>query len=102
MKLSKRINREFLIIDINEDISMENAHELDEYIQKSINSALNKVVLNIQAVNYVNSFALGVLIKTMQTIEKKGHEFYLMNVTPSVKTLFKVTGLSDKFKIYSE
>jgi len=102
MEISTREIQDYLIFDLSEDISYENAKELNDAVFSNIDEATKKIVLNIDKVTYVNSFALGILMKTMQEVEKKGCNFYLMNVNPNVKTLLKVTGVLTKFKIFEE
>jgi anti-anti-sigma factor len=102
MKINRREIEGHLIFDLLEDITYENAKELGSFVTGNLNPALKNVVLNIKDVLYVNSFALSVLIKTMQDVENEGHQFYLMNVNQRVKTLLKVTGVLPKFKMFKE
>ncbi len=102
MKVKKREINDYMIFDLEEDISIETAQELEKTINASINDNYKKVVLNIKRVEYINSFALGILIKTMQEVESKNCEFYLMNAGQNVKALLKVTGVMEKFKFFKE
>ena len=100
MNLTKREMGDYIIFDLEEDISYTNAEELDSQIMAGSRRGKEKVVLNIQKVEYVNSFALGVLLKTMQNIQTKGGDFFLMNPSEAVMTLLKVTGVHGKFKFF--
>ncbi len=102
MKVNKRSIEGYLIFDLLEDITYENARKLDAFITANLDPSIPNIVLNIKTVSYVNSFALGVLIKTMQEVEQKGCAFHLMNVHPDVITLLKVTGVLSKFKIFEK
>ncbi|PKL40819.1 MAG: hypothetical protein CVV44_04215 [Spirochaetae bacterium HGW-Spirochaetae-1] len=102
MNIKKREIEDYLVFDLLEDITYDNAKELDSFIINNLDKAFTNIVLNIKNVVYVNSFALGVLIKTMQEVEKRGCAFFLMNVNPNVKTLLKVTGVLAKFKIFDK
>ncbi len=100
MNVKKRESGKTLFVDLHEDISYENSMELESFITANISPAVSEVVLNIEKVAYVNSFALGILIKTMQNIESRGYAFYLMNVNPEIKKLLDITGILSKFKFY--
>ena len=100
MKIKKREIENYIIFDLEEDISIDSARELETEIKKEVSEGQSSVVLNIKRVTYVNSFALGVLIKIMQDVESQGHQFYLMNVNHNVETLLKVTGVLDRFKFF--
>ncbi len=100
MKIKTREIEGYLIFDLEEDISLDSSKELEHQINLGLGGDFSKMVLNIRKVDYVNSFALGVLIKIMDSVEKSGKEFYLMNVSENVKTLLRVTGVLDKFKFF--
>jgi anti-anti-sigma factor len=102
MKINRREIEGHLIFDLLEDITYENAKELGSFVTGNLKPGFRNVVLNIKDVLYVNSFALSVLIKTMQDIENEGYQFFLMNVNQRVKTLLKVTGVLSKFRIFRE
>jgi len=102
MEMKKREITGNLIFDLEEDISLEKAEEIHLYIMKNLGRETKKVILNIKVVEYINSFALCVLIKIMQELKDKGMDFYLMNASEAVKKLLKITGVMDKFKFYGE
>ncbi|HPI88303.1 MAG TPA: STAS domain-containing protein [Spirochaetota bacterium] len=102
MKISKRSINDYLVFDLNENISYETSEELYGFIFNSLETETKKVVLNIERVTYVNSFALGTMIKILQDLEKKDISFFLMKVPAEVKTLLKVTGILNKFRFFED
>ena len=100
MAIKKREIEGHLIFDLEEDLSMDSAAKLEDAVNQAQGAGYSKVVLNIRRVDYINSFALGVLIKIMDSVEKRGIEFFLMNASENAKTLFRVTGVLDKFKFF--
>lgn len=100
MKIKTREIEGYLIFDLEEDISLDNTSDLEHEIYHGQGGDFSKVVLNIRKVDYINSFALGVLIKIMDSVEKSGKEFFLMNASENVQTLLRVTGVLDKFKFF--
>ena len=102
MKISKRSIRDYLVFDLDENISYENSEELYGFIFSSLEPESKKVVLNIEKVTYINSFALGTIIKILQDLEKKDIVFYLMKTSHEVKTLLKVTGILPKFRFFED
>ena len=102
MNISKRSINDYLVFDINENISYDNSEELYAFIFKNLEAKSKKVVLNIGNVAYINSFALGTIIKINQDLEKKNLEFFLMKPSSEVKTLLKVTGIISKFRFFED
>jgi anti-anti-sigma factor len=102
MNISKRNIKDYLVFDLNENISYDNSEELYGFIFNNLETKIKKVVLNIEKVTYINSFALGTIIKVHQDLEKKNLEFFLMKPSSEVKILLKVTGIISKFRFFED
>jgi anti-anti-sigma factor len=60
-------------------------------LEEAVKEEISLVVFNLQDVEYVCSLFLGICVKTMKSAQNK--EFVITNVQPSVKKLFKISGL---------
>jgi anti-sigma B factor antagonist len=99
MKIEQRVNYGYVIYDVTGDITYDNFKEVEDYIKNTIPDNFNNVVLNIERVPYINSSALGWLVKLMQEITIAGYQFFLMNVNQEIMGLLKLTNTLQYFKI---
>jgi len=99
MKIEQRVNYGYVIYDVTGDITYDNFKEVEDYIKNTIPDNFNNVVLNIERVPYINSSALGWLVKLMKEITIAGYQFFLMNVNQEIMGLLKLTNTLQYFKI---
>jgi anti-sigma B factor antagonist len=62
----------------------------------------SRLVLNLDGVGYLNSAALGKLIRLMQKSRQAGGRLALCKVARNLEELFRVTRLSDILLAYSD
>ncbi len=99
MKVEQRINYGYVIYDITGDITYDNFTEIEDAIKDSLPDNFVNIVLNIERVPYINSSALGWLVKLMKEINSQGYQFFLMNVNQEIMGLLKLTNTLPFFKI---
>ena len=99
MKINKLAKDDNLIFQVPGDITNQNPQELYNHIFINLNVPSKNVVLDLAKVIYINSFALGVLIKIQQDLGDRGFKFHLMNVSNEVLALLKVTRVLERFNI---
>lgn len=99
MKINKSVKDDTQIFHVLEDITNQNPQELYNHVFSNLTAPSRSVVLDLEKVNYINSFALGVLIKIQQDLGDRGFRFYLWNTNAEVNALLKVTRVIDRFSI---
>lgn len=99
MKVEQRINYGYVIYDITGDITYDNFTEIEDAIKDTLPDNFINVVLNIERVPYINSSALGWLVKLMKEVNARGYQFFLMNVNQEIMGLLKLTNTWQFFKI---
>jgi len=99
MKIEQRVNYGYVIYDVTGDITYDNFKEVEDYIKNNMPDNFNNIVLNIERVPYINSSALGLLVKLMKEITIAGYQFFLMNVNQEIMGLLKLTNTVQYFKI---
>ncbi|MEJ5363244.1 MAG: STAS domain-containing protein [Spirochaetota bacterium] len=99
MKVEQRINYGYVIYDITGDITYDNFTEIEDAIKDTLPDNFINVVLNIERVPYINSSALGWLVKLMKEVTARGYHFFLMNVNKEIMGLLKLTNTLQYFKI---
>ncbi|MEW6527479.1 MAG: STAS domain-containing protein [Spirochaetota bacterium] len=99
MKVEQRINYGYVIYDVTGDITYDNFTEIEDAIKDTLPDNFINVVLNIERVPYINSSALGWLVKLMKEVNARGYHFFLMNVNQEIMGLLKLTTTLQYFKI---
>jgi anti-sigma B factor antagonist len=73
---------------------------LHDHIRGLLNDGVNKVVIDLGGVKWINSSGLGVLMATMTTLKNADGQLKLANVTEKVESLLMITQLMRIFETY--
>jgi anti-sigma B factor antagonist len=73
---------------------------LHRAIRSLIEEEKTLILLNLSGVTYIDSCGLGELIASHVTVQKKGGEIKLLNLTESLREMMTVTKLVDIFDVY--
>src|SRR5919201_489243 len=78
--------------------------EGDELLKDKINSLLQQerkqLVLNLEAVPYIDSAGLGEIVRTYTTVSRQGGRLKLLNLTKRITDLLAITKLLTVFETY--
>jgi len=88
------------IISIKTDIIADNVSELKKILGDMVSTSRFNVVLDMSAVNYIDSSGLAAIILKLKEFRKNKGDLRIAAVNDSVKTIFDVTFLTSLFKIY--
>ncbi len=80
-------------------IGENNGPELVELANDALSNGVNKCLLNISKVRYINSSGIGVLITLLTKFRNKNGELYLVNPSEHVNKLLIMTKLQAIFNI---
>lgn len=99
MELGLRRYKEIYIVDVKGDLDLYNAHELKEIVNKLTNKKVEKLVINMESVDYIDSSGVGALIHIFTNMKKIGARLKIANVHGSVAKVIKLTKLMNYFPI---
>jgi anti-sigma B factor antagonist len=78
--------------------------EGDELLKDKINSLLaagkKKLLLNLEAVPYIDSAGLGEVVRTYTTVSRQGGSLKLLNLTKRIEDLLSITKLLTVFDTF--
>jgi anti-sigma B factor antagonist len=77
------------------------AVSLNETLNRFLDEAKLKLVINLENVERVNSSGLGILIKALTTFKSNGGELKLTNVRPNLDKLLVMTKLNTILETYN-
>ncbi|MDR2768590.1 MAG: STAS domain-containing protein [Treponema sp.] len=97
MELKIRKNNEVYIIDIVGEMDLYNSYKLKELLMKMIEKKIERFIVNMDDVEYIDSSGIGALIYITSTIKKLNLHLVIANIHGSVKKVIELTKLSSFF-----
>jgi anti-sigma B factor antagonist len=99
MELKIRKNGESYIIDVNGEMDLYNSYKLKELVMKMLEKKVERYIINLENVDYIDSSGIGALIYICSTIKKMGLKLVITNIHGSVKKVIELTKLMGYFPI---
>ncbi|GAA0599510.1 anti-sigma F factor antagonist [Virgibacillus siamensis] len=91
------VKEDVLIVRISGELDHHEAEALrNEWKEMIYQNAIKHVILNLEAVSFMDSSGLGVVLGRYKEILQLGGEMVVCSVSPPVKRLFEMSGI---FKI---
>src|SRR5512138_1673797 len=102
MQIEERVvNNDVTVLDLKGKMTL---GEGDELLKDKINSLLQqnrkKILLNLEAVPYIDSAGLGEIVRTYTTVSRQGGKLKLLNLTKRITDLLAITKLLTVFETY--
>ena len=99
MELKIRKNGENYIIDVNGEMDLYNSYKLKELVMKMLEKKVERFIINLENVDYIDSSGIGALIYICSTIKKMNLKLVITNIHGSVKKVIELTKLMGYFPI---
>ena len=101
MEIVERTVNDVTVLDLKGKMTL---GEGDELLEDKINSLLasgkKKLLLNLEAVPYIDSAGLGEVVRTYTTVSRQGGSLKLLNLTKRIEDLLSITKLLTVFDTY--
>jgi anti-sigma B factor antagonist len=101
MQIDERIVDDVTVLDLKGKMTL---GEGDELLKDKINSLVSqghkKILLNLEAVPYIDSAGLGEIVRTYTSISRQGGKLKLLNVSKRIQDLLVITKLITIFDSY--
>ena len=89
------------VMKVKGRVDSDTAPELDDALTKLLQSNKNKIVLNLQDVNYMSSAGLRAMVKAYQSANKSGGDVRLAAVSEPIEVILRTVGMMQMFKMFS-
>ena len=99
MELKIRKNGETYIIDVSGEMDLYNSYKLKELVMKMLEKKVERYIINLQGVDYIDSSGIGALIYICSTLKKQNLRLTIANIHGSVKKVIELTKLMGFFPI---
>ena len=93
MKISKKQDGAFLLVEINGRIDTTTAPDFEA--ETAFDDGINELVLDFAGVEYISSAGLRVVLKLQKRMNALGGKMKLTNVNDPVMDVFDITGFVD-------
>src|SRR5580704_17660116 len=101
MQIAERAIGDVMVLDLKGKITL---GEGDELLKDKVNSLVNqghrKLVLNLEGVPYIDSAALGEIVRTYTTVSRQSGSLKLLNLTKRITDLLSITKLLTVFETF--
>ena len=101
MEIVERTVSDVTVLDLKGKMTL---GEGDELLKDKINSLLasgkKKLLLNLEAVPYIDSAGLGEVVRTYTTVSRQGGSLKLLNLTKRITDLLSITKLLTVFDTF--
>ncbi len=103
MKINSREKDGAVILDMTGRLVLgEDTLLLREQVRALISKGHKKILLNLQAVPYIDSSGLGELVSAFTAVRREGGDLKLLNLGPKVHGLLQITKLYTVFEVYQD
>lgn len=99
MKVSTTKESDFYIIKLDGELDASSCIILDEEISTAVANDEKKILIDCTDLTYISSAGLGVFMSYLQDFETNKVSLVLFNLSPKVKSVFKILGLDELIKI---
>ena len=100
---STQLQTQFTTFRPEGSLSAANASEFLDRLTVEVKSSLNSPLLvNMEAVEFMDSAGLMTLIKAFRLAESLGRKFGICSLAPSVRIMFELTQLDQAFEIFED
>jgi anti-sigma B factor antagonist len=99
MELRIRKNQEIYIIDVQGELDLYNSYKLKELLTKMLEKKIERFIINLAGVEYIDSSGIGALIYVFSTLKKLNHKLAITNIHGSVKRVIEMTKLMGFFPV---
>ncbi len=99
MELKIRKSANNYIIDVIGEMDLYNSYKLKELVMKMLEKKVERFIINLENVDYIDSSGIGALIYICSTIKKMNLKLIITNIHGSVKKVIELTKLMGYFPI---
>lgn len=89
------------VVSVHGEIDVYTAPDLRERLNELVASGQCHLVLDLQGVDFLDSTGLGVLVGGLKRVRSRGGELSLVCAQERILKVFRITGLTSVFPIYS-
>jgi anti-sigma B factor antagonist len=103
VKLNTRLVGDVTVIDVSGRITLgEGSSAIRDEVRGLATSGTRKILLNLEEVAYIDSSGIGELVAGFTSVARAGGTMKLLNPTPRVKDLLRITTVNTIFDVHED
>lgn len=103
MTLHERVIGDVTILDIDGRITVQDGGDMfRDAVRRLVREGCLKLVLNFHETAYIDSTALGEIVRTYTSITRRGGRLRLLHVTARVEQLLAITQIRSVFDVFDD
>ncbi|MGD8402581.1 MAG: STAS domain-containing protein [Anaerolineales bacterium] len=88
------------VMKVKGRVDSNTASELDNALENLLNSNKDKIVLDLENVDYLSSAGLRALVKALKDAQKSGGDLRLAAVSEPIDVILRTVGMLQMFKMF--
>ncbi|GMT48993.1 MAG: anti-sigma factor antagonist [bacterium] len=100
MEVHVRESGNVAILDIKGEFDLHNVNSMKKAIRDMTEKGMFNLLINMDETSYLDSSGIGVLVSTLNSLQKAGGILKIMNIKGPVKKVFEFSQLDMIFKIF--
>ncbi len=96
LKIQLTTHPQGVAVELTGELDMETTPELDRRLHQIDATKLRRLLIDLRAVEFMDSSGLAGIIRAQQYANSNGHSLALRRGPPQVQRLFELTGLCDR------
>ena len=90
----------YSVLAVSGEVDVATVPRLREQLHGLVAQGSNKIVVDLDSVDFLNSTGLGVLVGALKRVRSNDGELSLVCTQPRIRKVFEVTGLTKVFSLY--
>lgn len=95
----KKLDQGIHSIELDGDLDFHSSPDLRKELTKLIDQSVDKVLIDLEKVNYIDSSGLATFVELFQKMKKSGGKLVLFNLAQSVRSVFEIAKLDTIFQL---
>jgi len=100
LDVSSREAGDYIVFEVRGEVDLYSAPKLKQAVYNVIDSGSTKLVLDLDALEFMDSTGLGILVASLKRLTTEGGQLKLVCNRDNILKIFKITGLDKVFDIY--
>lgn len=102
MELKLRNRSGVTVVEIEGEVDLFHANKLKQFVTELFADNVNRVILDMQAMTYIDSSGIGALLHIFSEAKKGKRHIFFSNIHGSVKKVIELTKLTGYFPIVGD
>ena len=102
MEIKSHNAENVMVLELDGRFDAYETPKVSQWLSEHIAPDTARLVVNLNAVNFIDSIALAVLVKTIMRCKENGGDLHLCSVSKPVRIILELTLLHKVFSIYDD